>query len=114
MQLNVTESAKPNHTGGASATYAVQADTQAPSAPTGLVATLKRNQVNLAWQAASDNRGVTGYEVWHNGALVTTVSATSYGDTVANGSYSYYVVARDAAGNRSSASNAVSVTVKGR
>ena len=40
------------------------ADTQAPTAPTNLTATVAGNtQINLSWTASTDNVGVTGYRV---------------------------------------------------
>jgi hypothetical protein len=45
-------------------------DTQAPSVPAGLAAaTVTTSAFTLAWTAASDNVGVTGYEVFRNGVV---------------------------------------------
>ena len=90
-------------------------DTQAPTAPTNLNTTsVTATQVDLAWTASSDNTGVTSYEVYRNGSLLTTVagSQTTYSDTsVAPGTfYTYGVFARDAAGNLSGVSNQVNAT----
>jgi len=91
------------------------ADTTAPSAPTGVNAPGKTaTSVTLAWNASTDDVGVTGYEVFVNGsgtaaATSTTTSATVSGLT-ANTSYAFTVKARDAAGNRSAASSALNVT----
>ena len=94
------------------------ADTQAPSVPAGLTATaVSSTQVNLAWQASTDNVGVTGYTIYRNGAVLTTVSGTTlaYSDTTASPSttYSYTVDAFDAAGNHSVQSSPASVTTPG-
>jgi chitodextrinase len=89
-------------------------DTQAPSAPSSLTASTKKTQISLSWKTATDNVGVTGYEVWRNGAKIASTSATSYSETPAAGTYTYSVIAYDAAGNRSAASNSVSITTKGR
>ncbi|GAA2600621.1 glycoside hydrolase family 18 chitinase [Actinomadura fulvescens] len=88
-------------------------DTEAPAAPGGLRSTGKTSSsVSLAWTAATDNVGVTGYDVYQGGTLADTVTGTSA--TVSGLSpktaYSFTVKARDAAGNASPASNAVSVT----
>ncbi|ADO73661.1 fibronectin type III domain-containing protein [Stigmatella aurantiaca] len=91
-------------------------DVQAPTAPTGLTSSGKTaNSVSLTWNASTDNVGVTGYEVFIGGsatAAATTTGATSV--TVsglnANTTYTFTVKARDAAGNRSAASSAFSVT----
>jgi putative cell wall-binding protein len=89
-------------------------DSEAPSRPTGLEATAASGtQVDLRWNPATDNVGVTGYDVWRNGAKLAAIGATtSYSDATAKPatSYSYAVVARDAAGNASPASAAASVT----
>src|SRR5690606_16827264 len=89
-------------------------DTEAPTAPTNLTATaVAPTQVDLAWTASTDNVGVTGYDIYRNGGLLTTIGAqTSYSDTTVSPAttYSYEVKARDAAGNVSPASDPASVT----
>ncbi|MFF2624546.1 glycoside hydrolase family 6 protein [Kitasatospora griseola] len=89
-------------------------DTTAPTAPTGLAATTTVNSVALTWSAATDNVGVTGYDVYRGGALVGSTASTSYADTglTASTAYSYTVKARDAAGNVSPASAALVATTK--
>ncbi len=87
-------------------------DTVAPTAPANLnAATGKGKKVGLSWAASSDNIGVAGYRVYRNGSQVGTTSGTSYTDNVGgkNPSATYYVVAYDAAGNLSPASNPVAV-----
>jgi hypothetical protein len=88
-------------------------DAQAPSAPGSLRSTGKTSSsVSLAWNASSDNVGVTAYDIYSGSNQVLSVSGT--GATVsglaASTSYTFTVKARDAAGNVSAASNAVSVT----
>jgi chitodextrinase len=88
-------------------------DTQAPSAPTGLVAAgITWNSATISWTAASDNVAVTGYQVFRNGAQISSTTGTSYSDSglTASTTYSYYVTASDAAGNVSTPSTALSVT----
>ena len=89
-------------------------DTTAPSAPTNLNATaLSSTRVDLAWTAATDNQAVTGYQVNRNGSLIATIGVqTTYTDLTATAgtSYSYAVVAFDAAGNLSAPSNTATVT----
>ncbi|WP_164015380.1 fibronectin type III domain-containing protein [Pyxidicoccus trucidator] len=89
------------------------ADTSAPSAPTGLSATAASStEVDLTWNASSDNVGVTAYVVSRGSTPVCTVSALSCSDTGLSPAttYSYSVRARDAAGNVSTASSTGSVT----
>jgi hypothetical protein len=87
-------------------------DTQAPSAPANLAFTQPASgQIRLAWGAATDNVGVTGYNVYANGTLKTTVTGLTYTDSPPDSAtVSYYVKARDAAGNESAASNTVTRT----
>jgi chitodextrinase len=99
----------------ASVTTPPAPDTTPPSAPTNLTATaVSSSQINLSWGASTDNVGVTGYDIYQNGIRIATVSTTSYGSTGLSPSttYSYYVIARDAAGNSSPASNTASATTQ--
>src|SRR6185436_1980650 len=80
----------------------VTADTQAPSAPANLQgANVSANAVTLSWTASTDNVGVTGYQVFRSGSLITSTSQTSYYDTGLSPSttYSYTVAAYDASNN---------------
>ncbi len=89
------------------------ADTTAPSAPSGLTATPQSSsQINLAWTAATDNVGVTGYRIFRNDLQIATSATTSYNDSglTANTTYSYAVEAYDAAGNTSPRTAAVNAT----
>ncbi|WNG38914.1 hypothetical protein F0U61_38545 [Archangium violaceum] len=88
-------------------------DTTAPSQVTGLRSTsITSTQVSLAWNAATDNVGVTSYLVLRNGTQVGTSVGTTYTDSGLSPStqYTYAIQARDAAGNVSVTSVAVSVT----
>jgi cellulose 1,4-beta-cellobiosidase len=88
-------------------------DTTAPSAPTGLTAgTPTSSSVSLSWTASTDNVAVTGYDVYRGTTLVGSSATTSYSVTglSAATTYSFTVKAKDAAGNVSSSSSAVSVT----
>ncbi len=88
-------------------------DTQAPSTPTGLTSTGKTSSsVSLSWSAATDNVGVTGYDVYNGSTRALTVSGTSatVGGLSPSTAYTFTVRARDAAGNVSGASSAVTVT----
>jgi chitodextrinase len=94
------------------------ADTTPPSVPTGLTAaTSGSTQVELGWNASTDNVGVSGYTVYRNGIGIATVAASklSYADTTVTqgATYTYSVDAFDAAGNHSPQSAGVSVHVPG-
>ncbi|WP_431681802.1 glycoside hydrolase family 6 protein [Kitasatospora sp. KL5] len=88
-------------------------DTQAPTVPSGLTSPAKTSgSVSLSWTASTDNVGVTGYDVYRGTTLVGSTATTSFTDTglTASTAYSYTVKAKDAAGNVSAASTALSVT----
>ncbi|MFC6580373.1 glycosyl hydrolase family 18 protein [Planomonospora parontospora] len=92
-------------------------DTEKPSVPGNLRAgTVTADTVALAWNASTDNVKVTGYEVYRGGTLVATVTGTGHTDTglTPKTEYAYTVKARDAAGNRSAASNEIKVTTAER
>jgi chitodextrinase len=105
----------PNHsawTGKVSATTTL-ADTQAPGVPTGLTATaVSGTQVNLAWNASTDNVGVTGYYVYLNDQPLATTASTSFSHTglTAGSTYNYRVSAYDAVPNHSAWTGKVSAT----
>jgi chitodextrinase len=93
-------------------------DTQAPSAPGQPTASnVTSSGLTLTWPAATDNVGVTGYEVLRatgGGAaqVIGTPGGTSFAVTglAGNTTYTFTVRARDAAGNTSSASPGRTVT----
>ena len=83
-------------------------DTTPPSVPANLsAAAASCSQINLSWNASTDNVGVTGYKVYRNGAYLKSVTGTSNPDTGLSAStqYCYKVSAYDAAGNESGLSN---------
>jgi xyloglucan-specific exo-beta-1,4-glucanase len=95
-------------------------DTQAPTVPTNLAAgTATSSSVPLTWTASTDNVGVTGYDIFRatgasggTFASVGTSTGASFTDTTvaASTTYRYQVRAKDAAGNLSAFTAAVSVT----
>ncbi len=84
-------------------------DTQAPTQPANLTATaVNPSQINLSWTASTDNVGVTGYQLQRcqganctNFAQVAAPAGTTFNDTglAAGTTYTYRVLAADAAGN---------------
>ncbi len=92
-----------------------QADTEPPTTPTGVTATASGTTVTVRWSPATDNVGVTGYEVLRDGTVAGSTSganSTSFTDSglAANTRYQYQVRARDAQANRSAPSTPVAVT----
>jgi len=95
-------------------------DVTPPSAPTALSATAAgANQINLAWTAATDNAGVTGYRLercqgagCNAFAEIAAPPSVSFNDSsvVPGTSYGYRVRAVDAAGNLGGYSNVASAS----
>ncbi|MDD2674575.1 MAG: endonuclease [Flavobacterium sp.] len=89
------------------------ADAQAPTAPANLVSSAKTTtSISLSWTASTDNTAVTGYNVYMDNVLKTTVTGltTTITGLTAATAYSFNVKAKDAAGNISAPSNILSVT----
>jgi glucose/arabinose dehydrogenase len=93
-------------------------DPNPPTAPTGLAfSNVTQNTVDLKWSASTDDKGVTAYAVRNaSDAVIFTVggappatSATVTG-LPCNTAHTLHVVAKDAAGNTSPRSNAVTFT----
>ena len=57
-------------------------DTTPPSAPTGLTASsVTQTGLTLGWNASTDNVGVTGYDVYRDGAKVASAGTTASSQT---------------------------------
>ncbi len=106
----------------APATMSIQVndDLVAPTTPPVLTATaISQSEIDLGWGAASDNVAVVGYDIFRDGSASPLATLGPglrvYADTglTAGTSYSYTVVAFDAAGNRSSAAGPKSATTSG-
>ncbi len=84
-------------------------DTTAPTTPTNLTATSTTSAVTLSWGAASDAVGVTAYNIYRDSVFIAsaTSSARSFTDSSLKSgtTFTYEVIARDAAGNKSAASS---------
>ena len=88
-------------------------DTEAPSVPQNLVATaVSSSQIDLTWDASTDNVAVTGYNIYRDDVLVDTRPTNSYSDTGLDPGteYEYEVSAFDAASNESARSAPDSAT----
>ena len=112
----VPEAGKTFTDSGSTACHGATSDTTPPTAPANLTATaVSPSQVNLSWNASTDNVGVAGYTVYRDGSPIASTSGantTSYSDTsvAAATTYTYTVDAIDGAGNHSPPSGPVSVT----
>ncbi|TJY36155.1 endonuclease [Pontimicrobium aquaticum] len=84
------------------------ADTQAPTAPTGLTASNPTdNTIDLSWNASTDNVAVTSYDIYVGGVNTYNTTNTSFTATSlsANTNYCFTIKAKDAANNMSAFSN---------
>lgn len=98
---------------GLSNVESVWVDTIEPSSPTNLISSnTTETTTDLSWDVSTDNFGVTGYKIYEDNILLTTVSNTSYNATnlTPNTTYNYKVTAIDGAGNESNMSNLETVT----
>ncbi len=90
-------------------------DTLAPTAPSNLAASnIASTSLTLNWTASTDNVGVTNYRIFRNNTLLGETGNNSITYNVSGLSdsttYSFYVVAQDAAGNTSNQSNTINPT----
>jgi chitodextrinase len=87
-------------------------DTEAPTAPSLSASGTTNVSTTLTFSGATDNIGVTAYEIYKDGALIATVNNSPYTVTglSASTTYIFTVKAKDDAGNVSPLSNAISVT----
>ncbi|ULL16622.1 hypothetical protein DVH26_20550 [Paenibacillus sp. H1-7] len=89
-------------------------DTEAPTAPTNLKAAVPSNmQIDLSWNASTDDVFVAGYEIYRNLTKIATVDTTSFSDNGLTGgtTYNYEVKAIDLAGNLSAAGTISATTL---
>ncbi|MEO6637496.1 MAG: PA14 domain-containing protein, partial [Ginsengibacter sp.] len=97
------------------ASATTRSDTQLPTAPTYLSVTgVTRHSVSVRWNAATDDVGISKYDIYVNGQKAFTTDQTNF--TVNNldsfQTYFFYVRARDFSGNISVPSNQVSALTK--
>ncbi len=86
-------------------------DSVAPSSPQNLAVSGKTDStISLTWTAATDNLGISGYEVYRNNVLIDTVEGTTFTDKELSPetTYAYRIVAVDGAGNRSTGAATIS------
>ncbi|MCG8202999.1 InlB B-repeat-containing protein [Tenacibaculum finnmarkense genomovar finnmarkense] len=96
-----------------STTPPTNTDTEAPTAPSNLtVSNITETQVTLTWETATDNIGVSQYQIFNGTVNLGSSTNTTFNLTglTANTTYSFTVKAMDAATNSSLASNTASAT----
>lgn len=89
-------------------------DSQPPSAPTALSGSANSStSIDLSWNAATDNVGVSSYKVFQgSNEIASNLTTTSYtvSGLSADTTYSFTVRALDASGNESADSNTATTT----
>lgn len=88
-------------------------DTQAPSTPINVtLSNISLNSIDVSWDASTDNKGVTGYNIFVNGVLTeqTTNTNITITNLDTNTAYGFSVVAKDLINNMSTASAVVNGT----
>ena len=88
-------------------------DNEVPTAPTGLASSaVTHKALTLTWTAATDNTEVTGYEIWQDGVQIGTSKTTTFNVTglSAETTFKFKVLAYDASGNKSPATDEISAT----
>src|SRR5207245_1224934 len=89
------------------------ADFVPPTVPSGLAATAAGPfEADLTWNVSTDDVGLAGYDLFRDGSLLASVGKVrSMADTAttAGSTHTYAVRARDASGNASALTTAVSV-----
>ncbi len=82
-------------------------DTQAPTIPTNLLVSNETSStIDLNWTASTDDTAVTGYDIYVDAVYNSTSATNSFTVTglTASTTYSFTVLAKDAAGNTSAQS----------
>ena len=95
--------------------YYKKTDTEAPSTPTNITfSAIALTSLNISWDAASDNKAVTGYNVYVNDVLTAQTNSNITNTTIANlttnTTYKFTVIAKDFINNFSTASIAKNET----
>lgn len=88
-------------------------DDEAPTTPTNIsLSNITASTISASWSAASDNVGVTKYEIYANGNLNGETTTENYVLTglMPNTAYGITVLAQDASNNKSAQSNPVNAT----
>lgn len=95
------------------ATLAAQTDSTPPSVPANLAGTAaSATSIVLFWTQSNDDTAVTGYDVHRDGAFLLTQPDNTFTESALSpaSAHTYRIAARDAAGNASALSTAITVT----
>lgn len=87
-------------------------DSEAPTAPTNVIANnITTFSIDLSWDAAVDNVGVTSYDVYVDGVLIENTANTNLilNDLVSDTTYTITIKAKDIVDNQSEFSNPLTV-----
>lgn len=100
-----------------SGTFMVETDTEKPSAPAAVNATVTGSDITITWDACTDNRVVQNYIIFQGNTAVDTILAKQTGNSfefkgLALGNYTLGVTAMDLYGNKSNKVT-TSVTLSG-
>jgi len=90
-------------------------DKEPPTTPENLIArAISSSQIDLSWEASTDNIGVEGYSIYRDGVLIDQVAGTNYSDVdlLPETTYSYYILAYDYSDNQSEQTSTVTATSK--
>jgi hypothetical protein len=108
--VNISDQ-EPLHNVSTSITHHV--DSTAPTVPGALTASAGRRSVSLSWDASNDANAALGlsYVLYRDGVEIGTLTQRSTTDSPGSGTFTYEVLARDAAGNTSGRSAPATVTL---
>ncbi|HUY01501.1 MAG TPA: hypothetical protein VMV49_18200, partial [Candidatus Deferrimicrobium sp.] len=88
-------------------------DTVAPAKPVANAAIFDKQSVNLSWAVVTDKTLVT-YYIYRNNQLISNTTLLGYIDAnLSAGTYNYYILPIDAAGNVGFSSEIVTVSISG-
>ncbi|ARV06036.1 hypothetical protein BTO04_04670 [Polaribacter sp. SA4-10] len=96
--------------------YYKKTDIEAPTTPSNVtLSNIDLNSIDISWNPSTDNKGVTGYNVFVDGVLEaqTTNTNVTISDLNTNTTYSFTILAKDLINNMSPLSAAVNGTTDG-
>ena len=113
MTQTTNQTQQLSGTGTGNGSSGTPPDTTPPSSPTNLlISGVTPSTITLSWSPSTDNVGVTGYTIYRNGNQIGASSGAIFTDSnlSPSTSYTYTVVAYDAAGNISTGASVTGTT----